>query len=177
VAGTSFRSLLIALAALGVAFLAAAVVVVLGVHSGSGRPSPEVGAGNTTAASRGQVIFRFGVDADGALIPRAQSQSGNGMMGRGMMGHGCATCHGIDGRGRSTMMYAAPDIAYGNLTDPKGMLMPDGTRGPTYSDAAIRRAVVTGIDPEGDHLEWPMPQWQLNDQEWSDLLTYMETLK
>ena len=78
------------------------------------------------------------------------------MMGGGMMGGGCATCHGSDGRGRSTMMFTAPDITYVNLTDPQGMLMPDGTRG-TYTDADLRRAITTGTDPDGDHWSGRCP--------------------
>ena len=101
---------------------------------------------------------------------------GGGMMGGGMMDSGCASCHGTDGRGLTTQRFTSPDITYANLTDPKGMLAPDGTRGPTYTDATLRRAVTTGIDPEGSHLDWPMPQWQLTDQEWNGLLAYLKTL-
>ena len=56
------------------------------------------------------------------------------------------------------------------------MFAPDGARGPTYTDATIRRAVTTGVDPQGSQLAWPMPQWQLTDQEWADLLAYLKTL-
>ena len=38
------------------------------------------------------------------------------------------------------------------------MLMPDGTRGPTYTDATIMKAVTRGLDPEGSRLEAPMPR-------------------
>ena len=113
--------------------------------------------------------------SSGAVIPRSLP-SGGGTMGGGMMGGDCASCHGSDGRGRSTMMFAAPDITYGNLTDPRGMLEPDGGRGPTFTDATLRTAVVQGLDPEGSRLEWPMPQWQLTDQDWSGLLAYLKTL-
>jgi hypothetical protein len=57
------------------------------------------------------------------------------------------------------------------------MLAPDGSRGPTYTDATLRRAVSTGIDPTGDHLAAPMPRWQLTNQQWTDLLAYLKTLK
>ncbi len=42
----------------------------------------------------------------------------------------------------TTSQFTAPDITYANLTDPKGMLMPDGTRGPVYTDAGIEKAVT-----------------------------------
>ena len=100
---------------------------------------------------------------------------GGGTMGA-MMGGGCAGCHGSDGHGRSTSTFDAPNITYANLTDPKGMLAPDGSRGSTYTDASLRTAVTQGIDPQGSRLNWPMPQWQLTDQQWRDLLAYLKTL-
>jgi cytochrome c oxidase subunit 2 len=168
VTGSPRRSLWIAGIALVVALLAVAGVLVVGAsrHGGS-------------AASRGEVIFQTGRDASGALIPRSGSATnGGGMMGGGgMMRVSCASCHGSDGRGRATMMFTAPDITYGNLTDPKGMLQPDGTRGPTYTDTILRTAVTTGLDPTGAHLAAPMPQWQLTDSRWGDLLAYLKTLR
>src|SRR5665647_3349755 len=141
-------------------------------------PPPAAGA---SSVSRGEVIFQTGRDASGAVIPRNGSAAGGGMMGGGgmggMMGGGCATCHGSDGRGRTTAAFTAPNITYANLTDPQGMLMPDGSRGPAYSDAAIRTAVITGVDPSEAHLEAPMPQWQLTYQQWADLLSYLKTLQ
>ena len=37
-------------------------------------------------------------------------------------------------------------------------------------------AVIQGLDPGGSRLEAPMPQWQLTDSEWTDLLAYLKTL-
>jgi hypothetical protein len=99
------------------------------------------------------------------------------MMGGGMMCLSCASCHGADGHGLATQQFTSPNITYANLTDPKGMLAPNGTRGPTYNDATVRRAVTTGIDPTGSHLAWPMPQWRLTDQEWNGLLACLNTLR
>jgi mono/diheme cytochrome c family protein len=88
----------------------------------------------------------------------------------------CADCHGLEGRGLRTPMFISPDITYRNLTDPAGMLEPDGERGPTYTDALIHRAVTQGIDAEGKPLAWPMPRWHLTDRQWQDLLAYLKTL-
>lgn len=74
------------------------------------------------------------------------------------------------------MMFSAPNITYRNLTDPKGMIEPDGSRGPTYTDAEIQRAVEQGIGPDGDQLDTTMPRWQLTDQEFNALLAYLKTL-
>ena len=171
------RSLWIVGVALAVAVLAATGVLIVGNSRNSGGTA--VGpSGTGSSVSRGEIIFQTGHDASGALIPRSGSTIGGGMMGGGgMMRVACASCHGSDGRGRATMMFTAPDITYGNLTDPKGMLQPDGTRGPTYTDTSLRTAVTAGVDPTGAHLAAPMPQWQLTDQQWVDLLAYLRTLR
>lgn len=139
------------------------------------------GAGSATSASDGgshsapfvvqdgKRIYDYGVGPSGQIIPR----SGGPAM---MAASGCANCHGENGHGASTMMFSAPDITYGNLTDPAGMHEMDGTRGPTYDDEEIRRAVVDGVGADGDELSWSMPRWQLGDQEWADLLAYLKTL-
>lgn len=140
-----------------------------------GPPAPVCGGttGGSTSPSDplalGQRIFDTGVGTSGAPIPRT---GGVGMMGTS----GCAACHGYDGLGRTTMMFAAPDITYANLTDPAGMVAPDGTRGTTYTDDLILRAVTQGIDADGAALSSVMPHWQLSDEDWADLLLYLKSL-
>lgn len=117
----------------------------------------------------GQRIFDTGIGTTGQPIVRTGSY---GMM----MTSGCASCHGYDGLGRTMMMFTTPDITYANLTDPAGMLDPDGTRGPTYTDDLIRRAVTQGIDASGSTLSTIMPRWQLSDDDWNDLLLFLKSL-
>ncbi len=130
-----------------------------------------------TPAARGQWIFQTGTDPSGQPIPYS---GGMGTLAphasAGVMQASCASCHGVDGRGLRTPMFVSPDITYRNLTDPAGFTEPDGTRGPTYTDDQIRRAITQGMDPEGKALAWPMPRWQLTDGEWNDLLAYLKTL-
>jgi mono/diheme cytochrome c family protein len=110
-----------------------------------------------------------GIGVNGQPLSRA---GGYGMM----MVSGCASCHSVNGHGLRTMMFTTPNITYANLTDPAGMLNPDGSRGPTYTDDQIRRAATQGIDAAGDALSTGMPRWQLSDQDWSDLLLFLKTL-
>ena len=160
-------------------FLVVAVVLlVVGIGGlvllGSGVVGPAP-SGNTPAA-RGQWIFQTGTDPT-SRQPIPRSGGAGGMMGGGMMmATGCAACHGPDGRGQATPMFTAPNITYANLIDSHGMLEPDGSRGPTYTDAQIQRATTQGVDAEGQALAWPMPHWQLSDQEMTDLLAYLKTL-
>jgi cytochrome c553 len=151
-------SLLIAL----VAFVVAGVSLVLVLWSATS------GLGHFARdLPPGERIFRFGLDAQGNPIPRS-----GGMM----MQTGCAGCHGRDGRGRTTGMFVSPDITHENLTDPAGMLEPDGSRGPTFTDEQIKRAVTEGVDPEGEDLSWPMPRWRLTDPQWTAVLGYLKSL-
>ena len=169
-AGSRGTNLVIVAIALTIAALAAVGVFVLGSQRSASR----------SVTSKGEAIFQSGVDANGNLIPRTGSggmMGGGGMMRGGMMRAGCATCHGSDGHGRTTPTFTSPNITYSNLTDPQGMLQPDGTRGPTYTDTTLRKAVTQGLDPEGSRLEAPMPQWQLTGPEWAGLLAYLKTLK
>ena len=152
------RKLLIAAAALAVAMAAAVVFLAVGL---SQRTAP-------TPLAAGEAIYQTGV-FDGRPIPRTGG-------GGGMMTAGCAACHGLDGRGRVTQTFTAPDITYSNLTDPNGMLEPDGSRGPTYTDSTLRRAVTTGVGADGGQLSAFMPRWQLTSSEFDDLLTYLKTL-
>ncbi len=146
------------------------VLVILGIAGlvliGSGILSG--GAAGSAPAARGEWIFRTGTGPNGQTIPSSGAMR--------MMGSGCASCHGADGHGLRTMMFVSPNISYRNLTDANGFLEPDGTRGPTYTDDQIRRAVTRGIDPEEQALNPFMPRWQLTDSEWSDLLAYLKTL-
>jgi hypothetical protein len=182
VAAPPRRYLWIVAVALLVAALAAAGVLIVGTtRHGGGSETGEGSATSGGSAARGQVIFDTGHDAGGAVIPRSSNAAGSGMMGGGigggMMQASCSSCHGSDGHGRTTQTFTSPNITYPNLTDPKGMFAPDGSRGPVYSDAAIRTAVTTGVDPTGSHLAAPMPQWQPTDQQWADLLAYLKTLR
>ncbi|WP_242360287.1 c-type cytochrome [Anaeromyxobacter sp. SG17] len=120
----------------------------------------------------GERIFDWGIGADGQPIVRS---GGFGMMM--MTRSGCAGCHGSDGHGLRTMMFTTPNITYPNLTDPSGLREPDGTRGPTYTDELIRRAVAEGVGADGETLDPRMPRWQLSGQDWDDLLLFLKTLR
>lgn len=130
------------------------------------------GLGQRSYSSNGERIFFTGVNSRGERI---SYEGGFGMM-MGMTRASCAQCHGSDGQGRRTMMFTTPNITYRNLTDPEGMLEPDGERGHTYSDDMIRRAITQGLDAEGEPLDSAMPRWRMNDQDLNDAIDYLKTL-
>jgi hypothetical protein len=126
-----------------------------------------LGASSSNLSARGAIIFNTGNDPNGQPIFYT-----GGMM----MRSSCASCHGANGQGLRTPMFVSPNISYRNLTDPAGMVEPDGEHGMKYTDDLIRRAVTQGLDPEGQSLDSVMPRWQLTDAEWSALLAYLKKL-
>jgi mono/diheme cytochrome c family protein len=93
---------------------------------------------------------------------------------------GCAGCHGRDGRGGTVgaMMgsFRTPDIRWSSLTSDQGS-HPNGQAHAAYDEASFARAVRDGIDPEGDRLNAPMPQWRLTDAEMAALVAHLKGLK
>jgi mono/diheme cytochrome c family protein len=65
------------------------------------------------------------------------------------------------------------DVLTGKVKEPGGEKMDH----PAYTDATIKRAITQGLDPAGEPLDWTMPRWQLTDQDWTDLLAYLKTLR
>jgi cytochrome c oxidase subunit II len=95
-----------------------------------------------------------------------------GMMGGGMMA--CVTCHGPDGRGGEVtvmmQIYTAPDIRWKTLTS---SAMQDH---PPYTDETIKRAIIQGLDPAGNPLQYPMPHWTMSPEDLDDLVAFLKTL-
>lgn len=131
------------------------------------------GLGQRSFSSNGERIFFTGANDRGE---RVSYEGGGGGMMMGMMATSCADCHGSNGRGRRTMMFTTPNITYRNLTDPQGMLEPDGERGHTYTEVTIKRAVTDGLDAEGEPLDSLMPRWRMDDQDLADVIDYLKTL-
>lgn len=147
----------------GLAFVVVGIAGLALLETGTLPPGP---AGNTPAA-QGAWIFQSGADSDGQPI----AYSG-GMM----MPMSCAGCHGADGHGLATPLFTSPNVTYRNLTDPRGMREPDGSRGPHYTDSLIRRAIVQGSDAGGKSLDWIMPRWGLTARQSNALIAYLKTL-
>jgi cytochrome c oxidase subunit 2 len=124
-----------------------------------------------TDATLGARIYLDGLGEAG-VVPRTA-------VGPGMMGGGCATCHGLDGRGgRFSMMmgtFEAPDITYDTLT---GEHAEEGEHAEDeeWTDDDIRRSIEEGLKPDGDRLDPFMPRWQLTDSEFNALLEYLKEL-
>jgi mono/diheme cytochrome c family protein len=118
-------------------------------------------------ASLGARIYIYGVGEDGRPVRRTS-------IGPGMMGGGCVRCHGSDGTGGYTRMmggFETPDIRYSTLTSPHEDHDEEG-----WSDRDIRRAIVEGVEPDGEELDPIMPRWRLSDAEFRALIDYLKEL-
>lgn len=135
---------------------------------------PFVGNGAQTFSSLGERIFLSGTDANGNVIPRSAPSMYDMMFGQG----GCASCHGRDGRGGTVgaMMgsFRTPDIRWSTLTAAQD---PGGQPQTPFTEASFARALRDGIDPEGDRIKAPMPQWRLTDAEMAALVAHLKGLK
>jgi cytochrome c oxidase subunit 2 len=124
--------------------------------------------------SKGQRIYYTGTDASGAI----QYTVPGGLSGLGMMNAvACVGCHGVDGRGgRIRMMNTTvviPDIRYSVLTSSR---TDSGTVVAGWTDADIARAIRDGVEPDGQHLQAPMPRWNMSDSDLTDLIDYLKEL-
>ena len=159
-----------------VGLLGLALMATFGCRS---NPSISYAPNNTNGAqafgSLGERIFLTGTDANGNVIPRSIPSMYGMMLGRA----GCAGCHGRDGRGGTVafMMgsFETHDIRWSSLTSE--MADEDGETHPPYDEASFARAVRDGLDPAGDRLDAPMPQWRLTDAEISALIDYLKSLQ
>lgn len=141
--------------------------------------------------SNGEQIYFTATSQRGTPITFAMP--GGGMMGRMPTMRGgtmtCADCHGPNGRGgRAQMMmttFTAPDIRWETLTaadhghaereDDHGEEAEEMAH-PPYSEETLKRAITQGVDPADGPLAWPMPRWQMSDQDLEDLIDYLKTL-
>jgi cytochrome c oxidase subunit II len=124
--------------------------------------------------SNGERIYFTGTSETGPAI--TSEMPGMHRMPTGRMA--CADCHGTDGRGGTVRMmmssFEAPDIRYNTLIEEEH----DGEHGhPPYTDEDIKRAIIEGLDPAGDPLEWMMPRWTMSDEQLNELIEFLKTLE
>ena len=125
------------------------------------------GSGSTSYASPGERIFLTGVGSDGQAISHTASRVARSSLMMG--GGGCASCHGADGRGGTlrTMSGAAiqaPDVTY-------DALVKSG-----FTEATIRRAILSGLDESGKPLDAAMPRWQMSPADLGATIAYLKAL-
>jgi len=139
----------------------------MGGHGHMGAPGQPLPAD----ATNGERIFKTGYSLDGERIAFE-----DGPAWLYMHGGGCASCHGLDGRGGYWVMMStevAPDIRYSHLTEDEHA---EDEGHPPYDDESMARAIREGLNPAGEPLSRPMPRWDLSDRDMADLIDYLRML-
>jgi len=103
----------------------------------------------------------------------------------------CVSCHQRSGLGTSESRFQVPPITADLLFQRKEIGRTEktlrkfkankdnlivGKRRPAYTEQTLRRAITTGIDPDGRQLDSLMPRYKLNEKELDHLIAYMRTL-
>jgi cytochrome c oxidase subunit II len=83
-------------------------------------------------------------------------------------GANCAVCHGNRGQGLSVqaggVTGVAPPVTRAALAE----------RG--YDEAALRRALAKGVDPDGREFHYYMPRWELSEADMDALVDFLRGL-
>jgi cytochrome c oxidase subunit II len=134
---------------------------------------------NREFASNGEQIYLTGTSRTGpAITARMPGGFGMGRMRGRTAGMACVDCHGEDGQGGTVQMMMdtveVPSIQYTHLTE--GAHDEGEAEHPPYTDETLKRAIREGINPAGEPLDWPMPVWNMSDNQLNDLIAYLKTL-
>ena len=89
----------------------------------------------------------------------------------------CIGCHGADGRGSDDEDAVAPlEIDWRALSAPEGHWHKQRTHGP-FDETTVARAIIAGVDPDGNSLDATMPRYNMSDEDMADLIAYVLSLK
>ena len=131
----------------------------------TGTPPTPAAKAALTGVALGEQIYKTGVGASGAHIPFTK---GSPMFASKPAG--CSACHGEDGLGKQLGKITCPCIRFSALC------LPVNGRPPMYTDKTVRKAVIGGVNEDGNPLDPMMPRWKMTDQEMTALLDYLKTL-
>lgn len=45
-----------------------------------------------------------------------------------------------------------------------------------HSEETFKRAIAEGVEPNGEHLDWPQPRWSMSKEDLDDLIAFLKTL-
>ena len=118
----------------------------------------------TANATNGEIIFLTGKNAQGVILQDLSKSAINGMV------HGCANCHGVDGKGkfRGGGDKQTGSITYKDLTNSTQYT-------PVYTDALIERFIDTETKSNGIHANTGVV-YIMGKTDKADLISYLKTL-
>lgn len=113
---------------------------------------------------------------------RGTSPSGNAVTG--WMGElsvpasnlNCSGCHGLRGEGKTESGITAGNLTWPNLTKPYGHTHSTGRRHGPFNEMSLIRAVVNGVDSNGNNLLVAMPRYKISAEDMADLIAYLKRI-
>jgi ABC-type branched-subunit amino acid transport system substrate-binding protein len=127
----------------------------------------------TPQEKRGQQIYVKGISPSGQEIVAALNQNGAAVPASSLP---CASCHGVDGRGKPEGGIAPSNITWESLAKPYGAADANGRQHPPYTERWLKRAITLGVDPAGNPLHTAMPRYQMSLRDAEDLIVYLKRL-
>lgn len=88
----------------------------------------------------------------------------------------CAGCHGLRGEGKTEGGVTAGNLTWPHLSKPYGHTHPTGRRHGAFTDSSFIRAVVNGVDSDGNNLQVVMPRYNLSAEDMADLIAYVKRI-
>jgi ABC-type branched-subunit amino acid transport system substrate-binding protein len=88
----------------------------------------------------------------------------------------CSGCHGMRGEGKTEGGVTAGNLTWSNLLKPYGHSHPTGRQHGPFNEASFIRAVVNGIDSNGNDLLVAMPRYKLSPEDVADLIAYLKRI-
>ena len=125
----------------------------------------------TLQQNRGRQIYTQGASRSGKDILAYIGEASLEVPGSTMT---CASCHGLDGRGKAEGGIAPSNLTWEFLTKPYGLKHADGRQHPPYTERALELAITRGLDPAGNKLLNAMPRYAMSREDLSDLIAYLQ---
>ncbi len=122
----------------------------------------------------GQQIYLRGESPSRARIAARIGMGGLELAGASVA---CGNCHGEDGRGRAEGGVEPSNIRWSELTKAYGHHHSSGRRHGAFDEQLLRRAVMEGLDPEGNPLDAAMPRFSMSAKDFNALAAYLRKLE
>jgi ABC-type branched-subunit amino acid transport system substrate-binding protein len=88
----------------------------------------------------------------------------------------CSGCHGMRAEGKTEGGITAGSLTWANLIKPYGHAHTTGRQHGPFNESSFIRAVVNGIDSNGNPLLVAMPRYQLSPEDMADLIAYLKRI-
>ena len=122
----------------------------------------------------GREIYLQGRSPSGASLSARIGMGGLELAGASVA---CGNCHGEDGRGRPEGGVLPSNIRWLELSKPYGHHHADGRRHGPFDEHLLQRAVMAGLDPDGNTLDGAMPRYAMSAKDFAALASYLKKLE